>query len=70
MNCNFILTAPGLITCPPVTLTGGSFVINGKQVGSTVVYKCDAKFHLVGSNIRKCNIEGSWTGEAPRCQGI
>uniref|UniRef100_T1IJ81 Sushi domain-containing protein n=1 Tax=Strigamia maritima TaxID=126957 RepID=T1IJ81_STRMM len=32
-----------------------------------VNYKCDSGFEMFGSNSRKCQLDGKWTGEEPVC---
>ncbi|NWW62379.1 LYAM3 protein, partial [Ifrita kowaldi] len=37
--------------------------------GSTCAFSCQMGFALMGSDSRKCTATGTWTGDAPRCEG-
>ncbi|NWQ76584.1 LYAM3 protein, partial [Columbina picui] len=37
--------------------------------GSTCAFSCQMGFVLMGLESRKCTAMGSWTGDAPRCEG-
>ncbi|NXF75028.1 LYAM3 protein, partial [Sclerurus mexicanus] len=37
--------------------------------GSTCTFSCQMGFALTGSESHKCTATGTWTGEAPRCEG-
>ncbi|NXK98547.1 LYAM3 protein, partial [Formicarius rufipectus] len=37
--------------------------------GSTCTFSCHMGFALTGSESRKCTAMGTWTGDAPRCEG-
>ena len=37
--------------------------------GDSCEFFCEQGYDLIGSSIRTCNSEGSWTGTQPRCDG-
>ncbi|NXL18378.1 LYAM3 protein, partial [Setophaga kirtlandii] len=37
--------------------------------GSTCAFSCQKGFVLMGSDSRKCTATGTWTGDAPHCEG-
>uniref|UniRef100_A0A8B9M762 p-selectin n=1 Tax=Accipiter nisus TaxID=211598 RepID=A0A8B9M762_9AVES len=37
--------------------------------GSTCAFSCQTGFALMGSESRECTAMGTWTGDAPRCEG-
>ncbi|KAM9148160.1 C4b-binding protein alpha chain-like [Pangshura tecta] len=67
---------PSAITCsPPPNITNGMH--NGSNVeifvyNSSVTYKCDHNFLLIGEASIHCttkdNINGVWNGSAPECK--
>ncbi|KFZ56718.1 P-selectin, partial [Antrostomus carolinensis] len=38
--------------------------------GSTCAFSCQTGFVLMGSESRECTVIGTWTGDAPHCEGI
>ena len=41
------------------------------EVGSTATYSCDQGYTLVGgTNPRQCEIDSTWSGDAPTCEPI
>jgi len=38
--------------------------------GDTCEFACERGYDLIGSSIRTCNSEGSWTGTQPRCDAV
>ena len=40
----------------------------GVYVGDKATYTCDYGYKLVGQSIRKCQYNGYWSGEAPKCE--
>ena len=41
----------------------------GSLVGADATYTCDSSFRLIGTTSRTCQQNGSWSGEAPVCEG-
>ena len=33
------------------------------------MYRCNQNFELAGQDMRKCQGNGEWSGEAPTCEG-
>ena len=46
----------------------GSLQYSSVDVGSEARYSCNEGFLLEGANIRVCQTDGSWSGEAPTSQ--
>ena len=42
----------------------------GNSVGGVLNYVCDEGFLLVGSMMRTCQMNGTWTGDDPICEGM
>ena len=42
---------------------------DGTLVGAVATYTCDHSFRLIGLGSRVCQENGSWSGEAPICEG-
>ena len=53
----------------PQPIANGTVVVHGTQEGSTVSYECEIGFSLVGSTIRTCLHNATWSGEEPLCEG-
>ena len=47
----------------------GEVNVPSRQVGSTATYSCNNGFNLVGDQSRVCRSGGSWSGNAPTCEG-
>ena len=61
---------PAAISCPNLpSPSNGQVVLRGTTLSSTAVYSCNRGFILVGSNTRVCQVDGTWSGEAPSCTG-
>ena len=45
----------------------GRVILSGTDFGSEAVYGCQDGFNLVGFELRTCQADGTWSGEAPRC---
>lgn len=70
-HANFLFSpsaTPCTALAPP---TNGliAFISNGNIPGSQTTYACDEGFMLEGSNRRVCQVDGTWTGTAPTCEG-
>ena len=37
---------------------------------NTLRFTCDEGFILIGSSMRKCETNGSWSGNETKCQGL
>ena len=48
---------------------GGQVILNGTAAGSIATYVCDPDSELIGNATRVCQIDGTWSGEEPLCQG-
>lgn len=50
-------------------------LMNGSEYGEQTTYpnafkfECDKGFTLLGSIVRKCQTNGTWSGVEPFCQG-
>jgi hypothetical protein len=49
---------------------GSVDISQGSLLGAEAIYTCDPSFRLVGTSIRQCQDNGSWSGEAPTCAVI
>ena len=65
------------IRCPAPEMPANSSVIYSNndrsstdsfKIGSTVQYRCSAGHTVVGQSLRTCEIDASWTGDAPECK--
>lgn len=54
----------------PGTPTNGTRNITGTTLFSTVQYSCDDGYILIGSSVRECLGNESWSGIAPECELI
>ena len=58
--------------CPNPGVPVGGYMENANvrfQKKDTVRYACNRNYDLIGSAERQCQESGSWSGEAPTCQG-
>ena len=51
------------------TITNGSLIIKGNQLGSVVTFICNSDFTLIGSTSRQCLHNNKWSGLKPKCMG-
>ena len=65
MHFSSALKCPSLSAPPNGKMEGADFIY-----GSTVTFSCFRGFTLVGSQMRKCQNEGIWSGRAAECRGI
>ena len=42
----------------------------GTTLGSLADYTCNPSYRLVGTDSRQCQENGTWSGEAPTCEGM
>ena len=58
------------VVCPELmNPDNGQVNLLGMDFGSVASYSCDSGYNLIGSVIRMCTFEGTWSGEDPICQG-
>ncbi len=59
------------ILCGPIQLAPKIRMIATctRLPGDACEFACERGYDLIGSDIRRCNSNGSWTGTQPRCQG-
>ena len=57
------------IECPLPDVPANANVTHsaGRYVGEKAVYVCQHGYDLVGSNIRVCQSDGSWSLSTPQC---
>ena len=46
----------------------GQVVLSGMAFGSVANYSCDSGYILMGSELRMCMADGTWSGEDLVCQ--
>ena len=62
-------TCKRIITCSDLAdPAGGNVELSGNKPGDTASYTCNRGYDLVGKNTRTCQVNGKWSGEAPRCR--
>ncbi|XP_070391074.1 multiple epidermal growth factor-like domains protein 6 isoform X2 [Dermacentor albipictus] len=60
----FVEASNSVTTCdPPV-------VDSSAAIGTRCNVRCNAGFHLEGSNVTKCTMQGTWTHGPPTCEGL
>ena len=56
--------------CGPLAIPiNGSFLGKETTFPNKVIFRCDKGFILVGSTIRQCQANASWSGMVTTCQG-
>lgn len=45
----------------------GTVSLSGNTPGSKATHRCNFGFKLVGEEVRNCQTNGEWDGEAPTC---
>ena len=68
--CLFFFQIKGIL-CEPLQLAPNLKVNTScsRLPGVSCEFACERGYDLIGSSIRTCNSEGSWTGSQPRCDG-
>ncbi|XP_063401402.1 sushi, von Willebrand factor type A, EGF and pentraxin domain-containing protein 1-like [Mytilus trossulus] len=56
-----------LVTCPSLTIEGGSTSITRLTVNGAATYVCEEGYLIEGDNIRLCQPNGEWSGNEPNC---
>ena len=60
-----------IVHCPALDLiSNGHLIGNDTSYGSVLQVICDFGYEVIGSEIRSCSGNGSWTGSASSCQKI
>ncbi len=65
-------TAPtcNAVQCPELPHpSGGSVWLTARTPGSYAIYSCNTGNIHIGSSFRICQSDGTWSGNAPTCQG-
>lgn len=58
----------GPVDCGPLTApANGNVGAASTTFGSLAVYSCNDGYELVGSNMRECQANGTWSGVTPSC---
>ncbi|XP_078343310.1 uncharacterized protein LOC144629026 isoform X3 [Oculina patagonica] len=65
LTCQRIICEP-LQLAPNVRMNGSCT----RLPGDACEFACERGYDLIGSNIRQCNSDGSWTGTQPRCEAV
>ena len=61
---------PLAIECgDPGVPQNGSRQLSGRTAGSSVMYRCDTGFELVGAQTLRCMDSGEWSDRLPECRG-
>ena len=57
------------VECEPLPdIENGRVRLTGTTVGSTVTYRCNRGYVLVGRSTRECQASGEWSGQEPFCE--
>ena len=56
--------------CPALPNPTNGVVSHGMDVGDLADYSCNDGFELIGADMRTCQADGTWSGNAPTCQLI
>lgn len=58
------------VECPtPEPIRNGVYKGGSYGLGDTITYSCSEGYELVGSPNRMCQLNSSWQGAEPHCQG-
>ncbi len=57
--------------CPPVPdfENGQTVYLQSREVYSYLTHSCDIGYQLVGSVMRRCQLNKTWSGSTPTCIG-
>lgn len=59
------------ITCPsPSSIENGNISGETYTYGYLITHSCDSGYKLEGTADRECQIDGSWSGDVPKCSRI
>ena len=65
---NLITTTEAPVSCGTLTdPPNGEVDYSSTAEGSVAMYTCDPDYPLVGSDMRVCQSNGTWTSDEPRC---
>ena len=57
--------------CPKLgSIENGNIIHNGTYRGAALTYTCNQGFELIGTSVRKCRRNKTWSKTAPECQPI
>ena len=57
--------------CPRgLRVVNGLVKTSGSLVGDLAVYHCEETYHLIGTQVRECLENGSWSGQSSICEGM
>ena len=59
-----------VVKCPSLTVSMGSLSSFNRNYGAVVKIECLSNYQLIGSKERKCQADGSWSGETSRCEKV
>lgn len=65
----FLFKVPSLGCDIPEAIENGYFIYNQRSIGSSVTYKCNMNFVLVGNLTRVCQRNLKWSDSKPSCLG-
>ena len=46
------------------------YVTGQTYLGSELEYSCSRNYQLVGERLRRCQVDGRWSGNAPVCEEV
>ena len=47
----------------------GRVIVNARVVGDVATYHCDDGYELIGDDVQTCQLNGTWLGSPPTCEG-
>lgn len=50
------------------SIQNGQVTVSGTRPGAIATYRCNSGFRLIGQRTRVCEIDGTFSGQAPTCQ--
>ena len=65
---SYVFTQIGVVCPIPSSPANGQVSGEGNRYGDTVNYTCNNGYMLRGNPSRKCQADGSWSGENPCCE--